>query len=270
MNTSRVVLITGASSGLGLAQGKLLADQGYRVYGTARNPDRYSDFNDFELLPLDVRDEISVTALVAEIIRREGRIDILVNNAGMGITGPVEEVPYKENILALETNLHGPIRMMQAVLPHMRKAGSGLVVNVTSIAGYMGLPFRGMYSASKAALHIISEATRMEVRQQGISITTLAPGDYATNIASGRYHSPLYPDSAYQHTYGLSLELMNSHVNSGGDPNQVARKLLEIIRSKNPSVHYTVGSPMQRLSIVLKRFLPGVVFERLLRNHYKL
>jgi short-subunit dehydrogenase len=270
MNSSGVILITGASSGLGLAQGRFLVEKGYTVYGTARTPDNYPDFTYFPLLPLDVRSSDSVLALVQEIIRREGQIDVLVNNAGMGITGPVEEVPYEENILALETNFHGPIRMMQAVLPYMRQRKSGLIVNVTSIAGYMGLPFRGMYSASKSALHVISEAVRMEVKSQGIRICTLAPGDYATNIASGRFHSPLLDSSAYLDTYGKSLELMNEHVNSGGNPDQVARKLFKILQTSSPKVHYTVGSPMQRFSIVLKRLLPGKLYERMLRNHYKL
>lgn len=270
MDAAKVILITGASSGLGLAQGRLLVSKGYRVYGTARNPERYPHFDAFPLLSLDVRDEASVKRLTSQLMQLEGKIDVLVNNAGMGITGPVEETPHAENLLALETNFHGPLHMMRAVLPVMREQGSGLIVNVTSIAGYMGLPFRGMYSASKAALHVVSEAVRMEVRAQGIHVCTLAPGDYATNIAAGRFHSPLEEVSAYRDSYGMSLELMNAHVSSGGDPIEVARKLLKIVQSANPRVHYAVGSPMQRLSIVLKRMLPARIFERLLRNHYKL
>ena len=270
MDASKVILITGASSGLGLAQGRLLASKGYRVYGTARNPERYPGFDAFPLLALNVRDDVSVQHLISELMQREGRIDVLVNNAGMGITGPIEEVPHQENVLALETNFHGPLRMMRAVLPVMREQGSGLIVNVTSIAGYMGLPFRGMYSATKAALHVVSEAVRMEVRSQNIHVCTLAPGDYATNIAAGRFHSPLEDTSAYRDTYGMSLELMNSHVSAGGDPVEVARKLLKIVQSTNPGIHYAVGSPMQRFSIVLKRVLPARIFEKLLRNHYKL
>ncbi len=270
MEAPRVVLITGASSGLGLAQGHLLASQGFRVYGTARKPQNYPGFDAFPLLPLDVCDDASVAAAVAELIRREGRIDVLVNNAGVGITGPLEELPHDENLRSLETNFHGPLRLMKAVLPHMRRQGGGLIVNVTSIAGYMGLPFRGMYSAGKAALHVASEAYRMEVRPYGIRVCTLAPGDYATNIASGRYHSPLREGSPYEVSYGKSLELMNAHVDKGGDPSQVARKLLRILLSPSPKVHYTVGSPMQRFSVVLKKCLPDKIYERLLRNHYKL
>ena len=127
-----------------------------------------------------------------------------------------------------------------------------------------------MYSAGKAALHVASEAYRMEVRPFGIRVCTLAPGDYATNIATGRYHSPLREGSPYGDSYGKSLSLMNDHVDKGGDPAQVARKLLRIVRSRSPRVHYTVGSPMQRFSVFLKKCLPDKIYERLLRNHYKL
>ncbi|WP_088341311.1 SDR family oxidoreductase [Robiginitalea sediminis] len=270
MHKPKVVLITGASSGLGKATGEFLAARGYRVYGTARNPSRYPDFKSFPLLAMDVQQEESVSHAVNALLSREGRIDILVNNAGVGITGPMEETPYEAVCNAMETNFHGPLRVMQAVLPAMREQGSGMVLNVTSIAGYMGLPFRGVYSASKGALEIASEAYRMEVRPFGICVTTLAPGDYATNIAAGRFHSPLREGSAYYESYGKSLELMNTHVKDGGDPTQVARAVYRILSSRNPKVHYTVGSPLQRLSVRLKQLLPDTWYERLLRNHYKL
>ncbi|MDG1573100.1 SDR family oxidoreductase [Robiginitalea sp. M366] len=265
-----VVLITGASSGLGKATGQFLASRGYRVYGTARNPGRYPDFEDFPLLAMDVCQPESVRAAVARLLEQEGRIDVLINNAGVGITGPMEETPYSEVCEALETNFHGPLRVMGAVAPQMRKQGSGFIVNITSIAGYMGLPFRGVYSASKGALQVATEAYRMELRPFGIRVATLAPGDYATNIASGRYHTPLSETSPYRDTYGKSLELMDAHVDQGGDPAEVARAVYRILQKRTPKVHYTVGSPLQRFSLVLKRILPDTWYERLLRNHYKL
>lgn len=270
MVEAQVVLITGGSSGLGEATARYLSRLGYRVYGTTRNPDRYPEPRDFPLLAMDVTAKASVDAAITELISREGRIDILVNNAGVGITGPLEETPHAQSLHAMETNFHGPLRVMEAVLPHMRKQGSGRIVNITSIAGWMGLPYRGMYSASKAALEIASEAIRMEVRSMGVKVSTLAPGDYATNIASGRYHSPLREDSPYATEYGRSLELMNAHVSEGSDPLEVAKKLHKILKAGNPKVHYAVGSPMQKFSLVLKRLLPATWYERLLRNHYKL
>jgi NAD(P)-dependent dehydrogenase (short-subunit alcohol dehydrogenase family) len=265
-----VVLITGGSSGLGKATGTYLNTRGYRVYGTARNPSKYPDFDAFPLLAMDVQDDASVEEAVRELIRREGRLDVLINNAGVGITGPLEETPHRETLNALETNFHGPLRVIRAVLPQMRKQQDGFILNITSIAGYMGLPYRGIYSASKGALELVTEAYRMEVRGFGVRMCSLAPGDYATNIASGRFHSPLQEQSPYRDSYGKSLELMNQHVSEGKDPAEVARKVHRILQKKRPRVHYTVGSPLQRFSLFLKRVLPDKIYERLLLSHYKL
>jgi NAD(P)-dependent dehydrogenase (short-subunit alcohol dehydrogenase family) len=267
---SEVVLITGGSSGIGKSIGTYLKSMGYRVYGTARNPSKYPGFEDFPLLKMDVQDPASVREGVAELLKREGRIDILINNAGVGITGPLEETPHQETLNAFETNLHGPLRVIREVLPHMRARRKGFILNITSIAGYMGLPFRGIYSATKGALGLVTEAYRMELREFGIQLCTLAPGDYATNITSGRYHSPLGEDSPYGKAYGQSLELMDRHVAEANPPDEVARKVLKILKKKDPGVHYTVGSPLQRFSLLLKKLLPDKLYERLLLNHYKL
>ncbi|MDM9631918.1 SDR family oxidoreductase [Robiginitalea aurantiaca] len=267
---AEVVLITGGSSGIGRCIGRFLKSQGYIVYGTARNPLKYPDFNDFPLLKMDVQESASVREAVEALIRREERIDILINNAGVGITGPLEETPHSAALNAFETNLHGPLRMIQEVLPHMRERKKGFILNITSVAGYMGLPFRGIYSATKGALELVTEAYRMELRAFGIRMSSLAPGDFATNIASGRYHSPILEDSPYRDTYKHSLSLMDEHVGEAKPPDAVAHKVFQILRKKNPSVHYTVGSPLQRFSITLKKLLPDKLYERLLLNHYKL
>ncbi|WP_010519071.1 SDR family oxidoreductase [Croceivirga radicis] len=267
---AKVVLITGGSSGLGKATGQYLVQKGFKVYGTTRNVSKYPDFKDFELVSLDVTKENTIKEAVDLIIAKEGRIDVLINNAGVGITGPIEETPIEEINNAFNTNFNGPIRLMQAVLPFMRKQKSGLIINVTSIAGYMGLPFRGIYSASKGALELVTEAIRMETKAFGVNITNLAPGDFATNIAAGRFHAPVIKGSAYQKTYGDALGLMNEHVDAGGDPLEVAKAVLKIINTKSPKVHYRVGAFTQRISQFLKRILPDKAFEKLLLNHYKL
>ncbi|MBF02541.1 MAG: short-chain dehydrogenase/reductase [Flavobacterium sp.] len=266
---SKVIFITGASSGIGKAIGEYLLDKGYIVYGTSRNPERISNSR-IPLLALDVRNAESIHKAVSELIAKEDRIDVLINNAGVGITGPLEEIPSDEIKNNFETNLFGPIEAMKAVLPQMRKQNSGLIINVTSIAGYMGLPFRGVYSASKGALELITEAMNMEVQSFGIRITNVAPGDFATNIAAGRYHAPVIEGSAYKKTYGMTLSIMNEHVDTGSDPKQMAEIVLKIINAKNPKIHYRVGAFMQKFSIVLKRILPDTIYERLLMNHYKL
>ncbi len=265
----KVILITGGSSGIGKSIGEFLHEKGYTVFGTSRTPEKVQG-SAFPLVALDVRDAQSIKSAVAEVIAKAGTIDVLVNNAGVGITGPIEEIPTDEMRNNFETNLFGPIEVMKAVLPHMRAQKSGLIINVTSIAGYMGLPYRGIYSASKGALELITEALRMEVKGFGITITSVAPGDFATNIAAGRYHAPLVKGSPYEKPYGATLDTMNTHVDSGSNPLMMAEAVYAIMKTPNPGVHYKVGAFMQKFSIMLKRILPDKTYEKLLMNHYKL
>lgn len=266
---NKVVVITGGSSGIGKAIGEYLQNKGYTVYGTSRNPNTVKD-SKIPLLALDVRERESIYNAIQEVISKSGRIDVLINNAGVGITGPIEEIPSEEIRNNFETNLFGPIEVMKAVLPHMRSQKSGLIINITSIAGYMGLPYRGIYSASKGALELITEALRMETKQFGIEITNIAPGDFATNIAAGRYHAPVIKGSAYEIPYGNTLQEMNTHVDSGSNPNEMAEAVYKIITTSKPKIHYKIGAFMQKFSIVLKRALPDKVYEKMLMNHYKL
>jgi NAD(P)-dependent dehydrogenase (short-subunit alcohol dehydrogenase family) len=266
---SKVIFITGGSSGIGKATGEFLQAKGYTVYGTSRNPQKVTG-SAFPLVAMDVRDTASIKTAVAHIIAQAGTIDVLVNNAGVGITGPLEEIPAEEIKNNFETNLFGPIAVIKAVLPQMRAQQSGLIINVTSIAGYMGLPYRSIYSASKGALELITEALRMEVKPFGVTITNVAPGDFATNIASGRYHAPVVKGSPYEQVYGGILSTMNQHVDAGSNPLQMAEAVYSIMKTPNPGIHYKVGAFMQKFSIVLKRILPDKVYEKMLMNHYKL
>lgn len=265
---SKIVLITGATSGIGKETALLLASKGFLVYGTARNVEGKN--LPFRLLPMDVRNETSIKEAVQQILTEVGRIDILINNAGVGITGAVEELPAEQLHNVFATNLYGAIAVIQQVLPAMRAQGSGRIINIASIAGYMGLPFRGAYSASKGALLLMSEALRMEVKQFGIEVTTISPGDYATDIASRRYHTPVIENSPYAEVYAKQLQLMNEHVDSGGDPKEMADKILKVINTKHPKVHYKQGSFLQKFSIVLKRLLPSKSYEKMLMKHYSL
>jgi NAD(P)-dependent dehydrogenase (short-subunit alcohol dehydrogenase family) len=262
-------LITGGSSGIGKSIGEFLHQKGFIVYGTSRNPEKVLN-SIFPLVALDVRDVESIHLAVAQIIQTTGRLDVVINNAGVGITGPLEEIPMEEIKNNFDTNFFGPIAVMKAVLPQMRQQKSGLIVNVTSIAGYMGLPYRSVYSASKGALELITEALRMEVKSFGIQITNVAPGDFATNIAAGRFHAPIIQGSDYERAYGSILKTMDAHVDSGSNPNEMAEAVFQIIQDNNPRIHYKVGAFMQKFSIVLKRILPDTVYEKMLMNHYKL
>ncbi|MEP2059490.1 MAG: SDR family oxidoreductase [Maribacter litoralis] len=264
---TKVVLITGGSSGIGKAIGLYLKNLGYKVYGTTRDKSKYPSFNDFPLLEMNVRNVNTIKEGITSLLEIENRIDVLINNAGVGITGPMEETPHEEVINAFATNFNGPLNVMNTVLPVMREQKEGLIINITSIAGYMGLPYRGIYSASKGALEIVTESYRMETKQFGIKLTTLAPGDFATNIASGRYHTPVFENSPYKSAYKSTLEAIDADVDSGGDPAEVGRKIAKIIETKNPKPHYKVGSFIQKFSLTLKNILPGRWFEKLLESH---
>ncbi len=265
----KVVLVTGASSGIGKSIAEYLTNYGYTVYGTSRNPDNYPD-STIPLLAMDVQQKSSINAAVASLLKLETTIDILINNAGVGITGPMEETPMDAIEHAMNTNFYGPLRVLQTVLPVMRKQHSGRVINITSIAGYMGLPYRGIYSASKGALEIATEAYRMECAHLNIHFSNVAPGDFATNIAAGRFHAPVIAGSDYAMGYSRTLELIDSHVDDGSDPLEVARKIKEIIETKNPGIHYKVGSFLQKFSIILKKILPEKTYENMLKKHYDL
>jgi NAD(P)-dependent dehydrogenase (short-subunit alcohol dehydrogenase family) len=266
---SKVILVTGASSGIGKSIATFLQKKGYKVFGTSRNPKNSENFS-FELIALDVLKVATIQQAIAYIIKKEGRLDVLINNAGMGITGPIEDTPTDEMRKVFDTNLFGAIDVMKAVLPQMRKQKSGIILNVTSIAGYMGLPFRGLYSASKGALELITEATSMEVKKLGIKVISVAPGDFATNIAAGRYHTPVFDKSAYKETYQANLSLMDAHVQGGLNPIEMAKTVYQIMNTTNPKIHYKVGGFMEKFSIVLKRILPDKMYQKLLMNHYKL
>tara|TARA_R110002073_G_scaffold139232_2_gene289416 strand:- start:200877 stop:201680 length:804 start_codon:yes stop_codon:yes gene_type:complete len=266
---SKIVLITGASSGIGQSIANYLFQKGMKVYGTSRNPKK-ALVNGVHMIALDVTDTNSIQKAIEIVIKAEGHIDVLINNAGMGITGPIEDTPTEEMRKVFDTNFFGAIDVMKAVLPQMRRQRSGLILNITSIAGYMGLPFRGMYSATKGALEIVTEAIRMEVKSFGIEVTNVAPGDFATNIAAGRYHTPVFENSAYKEKYAENLALMDAHVESGQSPKVMAEAVYKIITTKRPKVHYKVGGFMEKFSIVLKRVLPDTLYEKLLMNHYKL
>ena len=266
---SKTVFITGGSSGIGKAIGEYLLLNNFIVFGTSRNPKKYPN-SKFTLLKLDINDLNSIKHFTNNIKNKKLRIDILINNAGVGITGPMEEIPILEMKKNFETNFFGPINLINSVLPIMRNQKKGLIINITSIAGYIGLPFRGIYSAGKGALELITESYRIELKQFGIKMTNIAPGDFSTRIAESRYHSPVSEDSPYKINYKSTLHLLNQHVNKGKNPLILGKLVHRIIKSNNPKIHYKIGAPVQKFSIILKRVLPDLIFEKMLMLFYKL
>ncbi len=180
----KVILITGISSGFGLAIARLLSGQGHIVYGTIRRDSERS--NKINFLRLDLTDSTSIKKAVETVIDQEGRIDVLINNAGMHTGGPIETIPSEHIKLQMDTNFYGMVLLTREVLPSMRKQGGGLIINISSIGGLMGLPFQAFYSASKFAIEGFSEALRMEVRPFNIRVVVINPGDFHTNNSANR------------------------------------------------------------------------------------
>ncbi len=264
----KVVLVTGGTSGLGLAMCERLAAKGHAVYGTGRTADTLPKPNGYQLLRMDVTDEASVNTTVEEIIRREGRIDVLVNNAGLGIQGAVEDIPVELALRLFDTNVFGPHRLARAVLPHMRAAKRGLIINISSVAAHFGLPYRGFYSASKAALDRWAESLATEVGRFGIEVVTVQPGEFNTNIKDAR----LKPDQiseAHRPGYERAMEILRGSMHYSRDPDELARVVARIVATPRPRPAYVVATGVQKLSVQLKKFLPGRSFQRMVRKHYE-
>src|SRR5262249_40168326 len=186
MSDQRVVLITGASSGVGQATARLLAQRGCRVFGTSRKPEKAEALSGVELLALDVREDDSVRACVEVVVRRGGRLDVLINNAGHELAGALEELSPEEARGQFETNFFGVVRMINAVLPLMRRLKRGHIVNVSSLSGLSPIPFLGMYSASKFALEGYTEALRHEVKPFNIRVSLAEPAFLRTTMMEHR------------------------------------------------------------------------------------
>ena len=269
MENSRIVLITGASSGIGLSIGQHLSSLQYQVVGTSRNPDKYPN-HPFQLIAMDVLDNTSVKDGIDAVVAAYARIDVLINNAGMGMAGPLGEMDLEAVDSLMNTNLNGPIRVMQHTLAIMHKQQSGTIINVASLAGDNGLPFRSIYAASKAALMRVSESLRLELRHTPIQCTVLSPGSIKTAIAENRYYAPLAENSVYYKQYKASLADMDNHVNKGLPPICVAKKVEKIINNKKLKPHYSVGPFLEVLSPIIKFLLPQRAYENLIASFYNL
>ena len=269
MKNPRVVLITGASSGIGLAAGLHLHSSGFVVVGTSRNPEKYPN-HPFPLMTMDVQNSDSIQKVLENIFAQYGRLDVLINNAGMGMAAPLEELEMKAIDRIMDINFNGPIRVMQQVLKVMHKQQSGRIINIASIAGDNGLPFRSIYSASKAALIRATESLRFELRHTPIQCTILSPGSIQTPIASNRFYAPLKENSAYYSQYKNALSDMDAHVNTGLHPIQVAKKLERLILKKRLKPHYSVGPFLEIFSPVIKFFLPQRTYENVVASFYNL
>lgn len=265
-----IVFITGASSGLGRATAEHLHAHGYRVYGTSRKPDAAPDLP-FPLLAVDVGDEASVRQAVEEVVTREGRLDVVLNNAGYGIAGAVEETTPEEAMRQLDVNVLGALRVCRAALPVMRRQGSGLILNVSSLGGRVGLPFQGWYSASKFALEGLTEALRAEVAPFGVRVVLLEPGDFRTGFTAQRqWTAESGEGSAYGARARRCVAVMEADEQAGAHPEQAARLVRRIIETPRPRLRYAVGPFSQRAIMALRAFIPDGLFAWGLRKYYRL
>ncbi len=264
MAERKVVLITGASSGIGRSIARLLAEEGFAVFGTSRDASGSRPLSDGVMLSLDVREDPSVRNCLDTILERTGRLDVVVNSAGYPLAGAAEEANLEQVKALFETNFFGVVRMVKAVLPVMRRQGSGQIINISSGMAQARVPFVGLYSASKCALEGYSEALWHELRPLNIRVCVIRPGFFGTNIGRNmHYGEDRVAD--YDPWREPTLQSYRESLQRGADPVPVARCVLRIIRSRNPSLYYAVGKDARGVSF-LRRWLPHATFGRLIRR----
>ncbi len=264
----KVILVTGTSSGIGLACATALQAKGHTVYGSARNLGSLQAVS-FKPIQLDVTDDVSVKAAIDTIIKAEGKLDVLVNNAGNGVAGPGYTMPVDAAKKQFEVNFFGVVRMCSAVLPGMIADKKGLIVNISSLAGLFGLPYQSMYSASKYAVEGYSQSLRMELRNAGIKVVVINPGDFKTGFTSAREITPFTITNApLEKEYNAAIAAIEKDESIGADPSSLAKQLCKIVGSANPAHRYLVGGVGQTIVPTLKSILPNGIFEKLMNDHY--
>ncbi len=265
MSGKKVALVTGASSGIGRSVANLLADNGFRVFGTTRKETvADSPPGKVEIIQLDVRDDKSVNSCVQKVLGEAGKIDALVNNAGYVIAGSLEEISLDEAKALFETNFFGILRMNQAVLPIMRQQGYGKIANIGSVAGFAPMPYAGIYSASKHAVEGYSASLDHEVRQFGIRVSVIEPGFTRTDIVR---HTQRARNSieAYSAERDRVIARISNKTASGDDPAIVASVVLEALTTPSPRLRYLAGREARALSAA-KWLLPDGLSDKILRK----
>lgn len=263
----KVVLITGVSSGFGHAIARLLAGMGHIVYGTSRSGQ--TSIEGVRVLVANVNYTQEVVSVVQEVVMRESRLDVLINNAGFGIAGAIEDFSDEESMLELNTNFLGVHRCCQAVLPYMRNQGKGTIITIGSIAGIMGIPFQGFYSASKFALEGYMQALQYELQPYGVKVVMVNPGDFTTGFTANRIFVGAAANSHYSHRFRQALEVIEKDETNGLNPEVIARKVSAIVSAKKPRFRYIVASFDQKLAVCLSKILPGRLFFKIIAGHYR-
>lgn len=263
-HASKTALVTGASSGIGKATAERLAKAGYKVYGTSRRG-ATSGQQPFEMLALDVTNDESVTAVVEEVIRREGRIDLLVNNAGFSLaTAGAEESSIEQAQSIFDTNFFGIVRMTRAVLPHMRKQQSGRIINIGSIVGFLPAPFMAFYSATKHAVEGYTQSLDHEVRTMGIRAIVIEPAGTSTQIDANALEADSHLE-VYREGREIVGKRLTAMIEKGDSPNDVAEVVLKAADAPRPNLRYTVGREARKLRL-FSSFAPAGMVDAALRK----
>ncbi|MGF1521123.1 MAG: oxidoreductase [Leptolyngbyaceae cyanobacterium] len=261
----KVALVTGASSGIGKAIARQLLKDGWIVYGAARRIEKMADLTaaGAKVLSLDVTDEASMTTAVQTLLNAEGRLDALVNNAGYGSYGALEDVPIEEAKRQFEVNVFGLMRLTQLVLPTMREARSGTIVNISSMGGRIWMPIGGWYHATKHALEVLSDALRVETRPFGIKVVVVQPGAIESEWSgiAAQTLRETSKESAYRESVEPMARIL-THYETASSPDVVAKAVSQAVNSRNPKRRY--ATPMDaKLFVFLHWLLPDWAWERL-------
>lgn len=267
MDSRRVVLVTGASRGIGSVTARAFFEAGWTVAAGMRTPDPgvVPASDRAAAVALDVTDAASIAAAVAEVITRFGRIDVLVNNAGLCLVGPLEEMSAADDRAIFETNVLGPANVIRAVLPHMRAQGGGRIINVSSMCGGMTLPLYSTYCASKWGLEGLSEALAFELRAHNIKIKIVEPSVYQTGSFSAQlaHRAERAPHPAYAAFVAQVLPNITKWENAARSPEPVARTILKAATDRLPRLRYPVGSgPI----LFGRRLVPSALYVRVVRR----
>jgi short-subunit dehydrogenase len=267
-NVLGVAIVTGASSGIGEATAELLANSGYKVYGTSRKGAQATQ-RSYKMIALDVNSEESIEAALKEVVKIEGRIDLVVNNAGFGVApGGAEESSIEQSKMIFDTNFFGIVRMTRAVVPYMRKQGTGRIINIGSILGLIPAPYMATYAATKHAVEGFSESLDHELRTRGIRVSVVEPGYTNTQFEANTQEVDAKIDE-YNIARKALAKLMKIAVAGGDDPKVVANVVLKAANAKNPKLRYAAGKLACRLSF-LRRFAPAALVDMGVRQELKL
>ena len=263
-----VILITGIGSGFGKQMALRLSADGHKVYGTFRSVSEF--IPGVEYIRADVTDDEDCRRAVETVVIREGRIDVFINNAGMGIGGPLEFSSLDDARRQMDVNWMGMVRCLHFVVPVMRKQRCGKIICFSSIGGLIGLPFQGLYSASKFAIEGYCQALRLELMEFGVNVVVIEPGDFATNFTAQRKSVATEQAAAIYPSYERSLKGIEKDEMTGLKPEFLAEKVAKILTRRNPRYSYIIASPLQKLAVLAKTILPRRLFYWILSLYYNL